>query len=173
MTPGRRDFQEYLKLLDLKEEKPDPLDIMAIDGGYRATDSYQVFPKVTSDADGCFKTKFFLHGWRYTNDGAKKRLAQLKDGEPLYVTVELTNPKTTTAVQIQSEDYYMLGWSPNYLVHDLVNAMANSPDKLHAKVIKINPAPAPSKQRILIELSGQWPKNYKPMDGLEFTPLIS
>jgi hypothetical protein len=40
------------------------------------------------------------------------------------VTVELTNPETTTAVQIQTEDYQMLGWAPRYLVHDLVHAMA-------------------------------------------------
>ncbi len=29
--------------------QPDPLEIMAVDGGYRATDSYQVFPKISKD----------------------------------------------------------------------------------------------------------------------------
>jgi hypothetical protein len=29
-------------------------------------------------------------------------------------------------------------------------------------VVRINPAPAPSKQRLLVELRGQWP-DYEPM----------
>lgn len=168
MTPGRRGFQEYLKLLDLEGMEPDPLEIMAVDGGYRATDAYQVFPKVKKGPDGCFQTRFFLHGWRHTNEDARRRLEQLVAGENLYVTVELTNPETTTAVQIQTEDYQMLGWAPRYLVHDLVHAMANSPGVLKCRVVRFNPMPAPSKQRVLIELCGQWPDSYLPMEGDEF-----
>ncbi len=79
MTPGRRGFQEYLKLLDLEGTEPDPLQIMAVDGGYRATDSYQVFPKISKDADGCFKTRFFLHGWRHVNGASQKRVENKKE----------------------------------------------------------------------------------------------
>jgi hypothetical protein len=172
MTAGRRDFQNYLKLLDLEGLDPDPLEILAIDGGYRATDSYEVFPKISPDSHGCFKTRFFLHGWRYTNAAAQNRLLALVAGEPLYVTVELTNPATTTAVQIQTEDYHILGWAPRYLVHDLVTAMAGSPSQLLAKVVRVNPVPAPSKQRVLIELSAQLPSNVAPMQGEEFQELV-
>ena len=55
MTPGRRGFQQYLQLLDLEGMEPDPLEIMAVDGGYRATDPYQVFPRIEKDSDGCFR----------------------------------------------------------------------------------------------------------------------
>lgn len=168
MTPGRRGFQEYLKLLDFEGMKPDPLEIMAVDGGYRATDTYQVFPKISKDENGCFQARFFLHGWRHTNDAAKKRLEKLEAGENLYVTVELTNPETTTAVQIQTEDYQVLGWAPRYLVHDLVHAMAHSPDVLKCQVVRYNPMPAPAKQRVLIELCGQWPSDFSPMEGSDF-----
>lgn len=167
MTPGRRSFQEYLHLLDLAGA-PDPLDILAIDGGYRATDSYQVFPKIESGENRSFRSRFFLHGWSHTNPKAQERLMRLERGEELFVTLELTNPKTGTAVQIQSEDYFMLGWAPRYLVGDLVKAMAQSPENLRAKIIRIYPVPAPSKQRVLIELSGNWPLNYKPMESREF-----
>ena len=168
MTPGRHGFQEYLKLLDFEGMKPDPLEIMAVDGGYRATDNYQVFPKIAKDENGCFQSRFFLHGWRHTNDAARTRLEKLVAGENLYVTVELTNPETTTAVQIQTEDYQMLGWAPRYLVHDLVHAMAHSPGVLKCKVVRFNSMPAPSKQRVLIELCGQWPSDYSPMEGPDF-----
>ncbi len=165
MTPGRQGFQEYLKLLDFEGMEPDPLEILAVDGGYRATDEYQVFPKIQKDEDGCFRSRFFLHGWRHTSATARERLEALVAGESLYVTVELTNPETTTAIQIQTEDYHMLGWAPRYLVHDLVHAMAHSPGLLECKVVRFNAMPAPSKQRVLIELNGQWPTDYSPMEG--------
>ena len=93
-------------------------------------------------------------------------------GENLYVTIELTNPVMRLAVQIQTEDYYMIGWAPRYLVADLVQAIANSPSEYRAKVIRVNPAPAPSKQRLLIELTGRWP-DYEPMAAGDFEPLAA
>ena len=171
MTPGRRGFQQYLQLLDFEVMEPDPLEIMAVDGGYRATDPYQVFPRIEKDSDGCFRTRFFLHGWRHANDAAKDRLEKLHAGEGLYVTVELTNPKTTTAVQIQSQNYHVLGWAPRYLVHDLAHAIVNAPDTLNAHVVRFNPMPAPSKQRLLIELTGRLPEGYEPMRESEFLSL--
>lgn len=171
MTPGRHDFRKYLRLLDLSGDQADPLDILAIDGGYRATDSFQVFPEMTKGPEGEFSTRFFLHGGRHTNVDSKNKLEELTVGQNLYVTAELTNPASGTAIQLQTEDYYMLGWAPRYMVHDLVHAMVNAPGQIHAKVIRVNPAPAPSKQRVLIELAGILPENVEPMTGVEFQAL--
>lgn len=157
-----------MKLLDLEGMEPDPLQIMAVDGGYRATDSYQVFPKIDKGVEGCFQTRFFLHEWRHVNQQAQDCLEKRFAGEELYVTVELTNPETTTAVQIQTKDYHMLGWAPRYLVHDLVRAMAYSSGVIKAKFVPFNAMPAPSKQRVLIELSGQWLEHYVPMEDEGF-----
>lgn len=171
MTSQRRDFQDYLKLLAIEDTNPDPLDILSVDGGYRVTDSFQVFPKIEKKENGAFRCRFFLHGWRHTNEASQKRLDTLNAGDALFVTIELTNPETGFAVQIQSEDYYMIGWAPRYLVKDLVHAMAHAPGDYAAQVVQINPIPAPSKQRVLIELSGHWPKEHEPMSTEEFQPL--
>ena len=168
MTSQRRSFQDYLKQLAIEHSDPDPMEILAVDGGYRTTDLFQVFPKIEKRENGAFRCRFFLHGWRHTNDAAQARLQQLQAEEPLYVTIELTNPATQLAVQIQSEDYHTLGWAPRYLVGDLVHAIASSPGDYAAQVIRINPMPAPSKQRVLIELSGHWPVEYEPMSTPEF-----
>ena len=45
LTPGRKDFDEYLRLLQLHGDA-DPIEILSVDGGYRATDSFEVFPKI-------------------------------------------------------------------------------------------------------------------------------
>lgn len=168
MTPQRESFQAYLRQLDIADPNPDPLEILAVDGGYRVTDSFQVFPKIEKKEGGAFRCRFFLHGWRHTNEAARGRIDHLRENENLYVTVELTNPATGCAVQIQSEDYQMLGWAPRYLVGDLLRAMAHAPGDYRARVVKVNPVPAPSKQRVLIELSGHLPEEHEPMASPEF-----
>src|SRR5438876_2414920 len=126
LTPGRRDFQEYLRLLDLPEQA-DPIEILSVDGGYRATDSFEVFPKIERREDGAFRCRFFLHGWRHVSESAQQRLQALKPDENLHVAIELTSPTTQVAVQIQTQDHHVIGWSPRYLVSDLVSAIAKAP----------------------------------------------
>lgn len=168
MNYQRRSFYEYLSFLDIDGASPDPLEILAVDGGYRATDNFQVFPKIRKQADGSFRCRFFLHGWRHTNSDAQEEIERLRPSEALYVTIELTNPQTRLAIQIQTTQYHMIGWAPRYLVNDLVTAMAHAPGDYSARVVKVNPVPAPSKQRVLIELSGHWPQGYEPMEADEF-----
>ncbi|HTD17361.1 MAG TPA: hypothetical protein VK673_19400 [Chthoniobacterales bacterium] len=170
LTPGRRDFHEYLRMLDLPDTAQ-PVEILEVGGGERATDSFEVFPKIEKGPDDAFRCRFFLHGWRHVNSEAQARLHTLTTGEQLYVTIELTNPATRFAVQIQTLDYHMIGWAPRYLVCDLLAAIAKKTGYYKATVVRINPMPAPSKQRVLIEFSGDWP-DYEPMSGPDFEPLV-
>lgn len=170
ISANRSDFAKYLKMLDLPATA-EPAEILEVGGGYRATDSFEVFPRIVRRPDGFFSCRFFLHGWRHVNDIALTRIETLAPGEELYVTIELTNPTSRLAVQIQTQDYYVIGWAPRYLVDDLVRAIALSPGDYGAKVVRINPAPAPSKQRLLVELTGRWP-DYEPMSSGDFELLV-
>ena len=166
---GRPDRSVYLEQLDLAEDA-NPFEILSVNGGYRATDHYEVFPKIVKREDGGFLCRFFLHGHRYVNPDARKRIDSLKENETLYLALELTNPATGIAVQIQTEDYQMIGWAPRYLEVDLAAAMAESPS-YEARLVKINPQPAPRRQRALIEMRGRWHR-HEPMDGGDFIPLV-
>lgn len=170
INPRRPDREDYLQRLDLPTHA-DPFEILSTSGGYRATDAYEVFPKLVKASDGSFKCRFFLHGWRHVNSGAQDRLKSLTPKEELYVTLELTNPATRLAVQIQTTDYHMIGWAPRYLVPDLANAMIERPREYEANVVRINPQPAPLKQRVLIEMRGKW-EGYEPMQGGDFKPVV-
>jgi hypothetical protein len=168
MNRARPDFADYLSGLDLPKGA-DPVEILAVSGGTRVTDAYEVFPKLVKREDGSFTCRFFLHGWRYVNQSAQERIGRLTKGQELYLTLELTNP-TGLAVQIQTTDYSMIGWTPRYLVTDLVAAMAEVP-KYSAHVVRVNPLPVPSKQRVLIEMRGRWDE-HEPMEGSDFNPLV-
>ena len=170
MNRNRPDFTDYLRSLDLSP-KADPVEILSANGGQRVTDTYEVFPKLVKRSDGSFTCRFFLHGWRHVNATAQERINQLAKDEELYVTLELTNPVSRMAVQIQTTDYHMVGWAPRYLVADLVAAMADTPE-YSAQVVRVNPQPAPSKQRVLIEMRGSWDK-HEPMNGPDFLPLVT
>lgn len=171
---GREDFKDYIQQLGLDPQHANPLEILALTGGERQTDNLEVFPKTIRHKNGDFSCRFFLHGWRHVNDAAQERLLQLKSGEHLRVAIELNNPVTVLAVQLETpDDYHMIGWTPRYLVKDLFQAICESPNDIRATVVKVNPTPAPSKQRVLIEIKGRWDVNYEPMSAPEFQPLLA
>lgn len=51
----RPDLRNYLRALDLTEGA-DPFEILSTSGGYRATDAYEVFPKLVKGPDGSFNS---------------------------------------------------------------------------------------------------------------------
>lgn len=169
MNRARPDFADYLFSLDLSEGA-DPIEILSVNGGTRMTDAYEVFPKLVKDDAGSFTCRFFLHGWWHVNPPAQERIGHLESNEKLYVTLELTNPVSVLAVQIQTTDYHVIGWAPRYLVPDLAAAMAETAN-YSADVVRINPQPAPSKQRVLVEMRGRWDE-HEPMKSEDLMPLV-
>lgn len=173
LNQNRVDFAQYMQWMDLDPKNNDPLDILAISGGYRVTDHFEVFPKIVREPNGDFQCRFFVHGWRHVNPASQERLRSLRPGESLSLALELTNPVTGFAIQLQTRDYFTVGWAPRYLVNDLVKVMAEAPHKYEIDLVRVNPAPAPYKQRFLVELRGKWPEGYKPMSSPEFEVLAA
>jgi len=86
----------------------------------------------------------------------------LSVGEELRVAIELNNPATTCAVQLQTADCHLIGWAPRYLVDDLRVALQEHP-KVSATVQRINLPDAPLARRVLIELHARMPADFEPM----------
>ena len=168
MNRKRPDFADYLESLDLSG-KVDPIEILSVNGGQRVTDAYEVFPKIEKDNSGDFTCRFFLHGWRHVKQAAQDRINSLEPGERFFMTRGQTDPETGLAVEVCTDDGFMIGWAPRYLVADFVASMSESPE-YSAHVVRVNPQPAPSKQRVLIEMHGCW-KEHEPMSSEDFTPL--
>lgn len=173
MRQEREDFPAYVERLGFDLGQVDPFEILAVSGGERQTDTLEVFPKITKTFDGNFSCRFFLHGWRYVNEGARQRIVALQPGDPLQVSLELNNPATGPAIQLQTAtDYYMLGWTPRYLVMDLIKAIGAGPTEIKAEVVRVNLPPAPYNQRVLVTLEGRLPAGLEPMASPEFEPLM-
>jgi hypothetical protein len=172
LNPRRSDYKEYVQRLAL-DPLADPMEILSVSGGERQTDHFEVFPKIQPRPDGSFVCRFFLQGWRHVNEQAQARLLQLSQGEELRVALELNNPATGAAVQIETaDDYFMIGLTPRYLVTDFLHAMAMSPRNVSARVVRINPEPAPANQRALIVLEGTLPDDIEPMSSSDYQPIV-
>lgn len=174
LNASRPSFREYLQRLDVKYDPPeafDPIEVLAVSEGRRATDNLEVFPKVERGADGTFEIKFYLHGWCHIHPYAEERISKLQAGESLGVSLETTNPVIQFALQIQTRDNVSIGWVPRYLVQDLVRITAVG-CPVDASVARINPPPAPPGQRVMIRFRGCWPEGYQPMSGEQFQPLV-
>ena len=170
MRSSRPDFKSYVQSLALSDDS-DPIDMLFVSGGHRLTDYYEVFPELSKRADGSFVCRFFLHGGKHVSPAAQERLNALSEDENLSLALELTNPLGERAVQIQTTDYHMIGWSPRYLAHDLSVALAGPQGSCSARVVKVNPMPVPSEQRVLVEMTGNL-GDYEPMSGPDFQPLV-
>jgi hypothetical protein len=166
---SREDFKEYLRQLDLDPNTTDPLTILALTEGKRQTDNLEVFPKIMKAADGGFTYRFFLHGWRHVGEAGRKRVEVLKEGDELRVAIELNNPSTGLAVQLQTIDYQNIGWAPRYLIVELVRLINENYQGISAKIVHVNhESPAVVQQKILVELSGVWPEGFEPMSDRDF-----
>ena len=85
--------------------------------------------------------------------------------------MELNNPATALAVQVQTTDYHIIGWAPRYLVHDLAMAMSESPGEYEAKIVHIPEKSDRTGQRALVEMRGRWEK-HEPMSSQDYIPLV-
>lgn len=167
MESNRKDFAEYLQWLDLDPANADPIEILGMTGGERQTDSLEVFPEVRTLPDGTIQCCFFLHGLRHVPLAARERAGCLQVGERLQVSVEVNNPATTYAVQLQTMDYHMIGWAPRYLVSDLRSALLDH-STMTATVRRINQLGAPFARRVLVELRGGVPAGFQAMTSNEY-----
>ncbi|MFO0872347.1 MAG: hypothetical protein U0575_00060 [Phycisphaerales bacterium] len=122
--------------------------------------------------DGSFNCRFFLHGLRHVSDAGRQRAELLEAGEPLQVAVEVNNPATGLAVQLQSDDCHILGWAPCYLVQDLCAAISEH-SRIEATVTRINRIEAPLARRELVELRGGFQSHVEPMAADEYEVLTA
>jgi hypothetical protein len=170
LESNRKDFAEYLGWLELDPAHADPIEILSLTGGERQTDSLEVFPQVQKLADGTVSCRFFLHGLRHVPDAARARAERLVPDEALQVAIEVNNPATGYAVQLQTQDGHLIGWAPRYLVNDLRAALLKQAT-VSATVRRINRMGAPFARRVMIELRGGVPDDFVPMTSNEYRVL--
>lgn len=157
-------------------DPPDPVVMLGVTEGRRATDSYEVFPCPLPDAEGCYINKFFLHGIRWMPPAALERIGKLQREEPLGLMLDVSNKHDPYAVAVRTcdaENRFMIGYVPRYLAGDVRDLCKDcEPDFIALTVERVN-ADAPLQQRVLCRMRSCWPGGFQPCSRQEFQPIVS
>ena len=175
LTERRAEYEAYLNWSGFDAvNPPDPVALLGVTEGIRTTDSIELFPCPTPDANGMFSNKFFMHGLRYMPDAAKERVAALREGEALFLMPDLCNTNDPYAVALRTDhDRFMVGYVPRYLGRDLTRLFSRcSPEHMHVFVDRVN-IDAPLQQRLLCRMEACWPDGFTPCSDDAFQSLAA
>lgn len=173
---SRPEYAAYLTWAGFDPAKPpDPISILGVTQGLRATDAVELFPIPQRDGEGRYRARFFLHGARHLPAAARERVDLLKPGEPLGYMFDVSNPHDPDAVALRTCDasgQFFVGYLPRYLAPELKALHAQCPERVLVTVARVNPS-APAQQRLLCEMSACWPADFRPCGGEAFQPIVS
>jgi hypothetical protein len=169
LQPGRPDYPQHLAELGLDSATATPMTILARNGGRRVTDPLELvaefLPAVTENR---LEAHFFARGIRHF-PGAEEAIAQLAPGDRLTFRPEPENKFNPKALLLACTEQRFVGYVPDYLTDDF-NALALRDPSLLIQVVRVNPAPSPSQQRLLCRLSIS-PTAERPHRGPRFEPI--
>jgi len=166
LTPSRPEYQSFLEWGGFDPDNPpDPIALLSITEGRRATDLLEILPCPEPDGEGCYLTKFFLHGVRWSAPAAIERTGRLEPGEQLGLLPDLNNPYDPEAVAVRTMDKsenHLLGYVPRFLANE-VRALCLScpPNATRLTVERVNKN-APLQFRLLCRLKACWPPDFRP-----------
>lgn len=155
---------------DLDDDAADPIAVLSVTEGRRATDSYECFPEPRRDADGRYVGKFFLHGLRHRHPEALERVKQLQPGARLALRPETNNPFDPRAVAVDLDGVH-LGYAPRYLARDIRSlGQSGRPEEVQLSVVRVN-HDAPLQQRLLCRIEAPWPQSFQPCAQDDYRPI--
>jgi len=173
LSKSRSEYEAYLTWGGFDPNNaPDPLAILGVTEGIRQTDQLEVFPCPAPDVDGCYLTKFFLHGLRWVPTAALDRIAKLTEGEQLAMLLDLQNPydRNAVALRAMNGERLLLGYVPRYLAQDMAK-LSVSCNFAEVTVQRVNPS-APLQMRVLCRMNACWPDDFEPCDQDAYHPIV-
>jgi hypothetical protein len=175
LPPSRPEYAEFLCWGGFDpNDPPDPIVVLGVTGGERATDSIEVFPCPAPDECGYYLHKFFLHGVRWMPPSAVDRIQRLQKDEPLLLMPDLCNHFDPRAVAVRTEsERTLIGYVPRYLANDIGQLLQGCcPESIQVTVERVN-RHAPLQQLLLCRMHSCWPVAFTPCGGEDFLPIPS
>ncbi len=175
LSRSRPEYQDFLTWSGFDPESPpEPLDLLGITEGLRATDTLELFPCPQADANNRYSINFFIHGIRHMPEQAREEILRLNSAESLGFMPDVSNPTDPAAIAVRTcppRDRLLIGYLPSYLSRDVktLSRYVRAQD-IRLFVTRVNPD-APLQQRLLCHVDAPWPKSFSPCAGEEFQPI--
>lgn len=173
LARSRPEFDAYLSWSGFaRGARPDPIAILGVTSGRRATDQVEVFPCPAKDEAGRYECDFFVHGMRWIPPSALDCASELKAGDQLTLRADHENPKDPHAQAVLvTESGERIGYVPRYLCTDVIALRDQFRAELSVTVRRLN-ADAPLQQRVLCRVSALWPDGFQPCGGIEYQTIV-
>ncbi len=170
---SRPEYSKYLQWLGIGRDEDNPLDVLAMSEGIRATDTLEVFGHPTPNSKGEYEVRFFARGLRYVSKRVLERVDILKKGERLSLAHDMQNKHDAHAMALRTDDpVEFVGYCPRYLAPDFLELLnRNNPMDTVVTVVRVNKG-APLDLRLSCKLVTPWPESFEPFSYEEFEPLV-
>jgi len=173
LSNSRPEYKKYSKWLNVSEDEDNPLDILAMTEGIRATDTLEVFKCPTPNSREEYEVDFFSHGLRHVAKRVIERVNHLRKGERLFLAYDMQNKYDSMAMALRTDDpVEFVGYCPRYLSSDFRQLLEeNEPMDVQVAVERVN-EDAPLNLRLLCKLIAPWPTGFQPCSDDNFKPLV-
>jgi hypothetical protein len=152
LSSSRPDYPDYIESLALDAGAAEPMTLLGISGGRRATDLIEIFPDwMPVSSDGRIRTRLLVRGVQYV-EGAEEQISGVYAGDRLECIRDVNNPFNSRAVLLRTEAGQPIGYVPDYLTAELAYLLEHDID-VDMRVQRVNPPPAPQHHRVLCVLS--------------------
>lgn len=168
---SRADFAEHLERLGL-DPAAEPIAILARSEGRKVTDNLEAFAAPEFDAiHNAWIYYGFARGVRHV-PGAEEAIASLKPGDELVIDRDRTNRVDSRALLLLDRRRARLGFVPHTLIEDF-NAAMDHGVLISAEVLRVNLAPAPVHQRLLVRYRVEQANGFRPLSTTRYQPLAA
>lgn len=168
---SRPEFRDYLRWVGLDTSPSSPMELLAITGGVRATDGYQLIAPPRTDENG-LKLEFFARGLRHLPAEVLNLLYSKKVDEQVFLMKDIQNDKDQLALAIRTADPMpmLVGYVPRYYCNGIVRLLDLSCAKVNIKIKRIN-SDAPYDMKLLLSVEASPPNGFGLMDDVtDFLP---
>ncbi|MGK7905513.1 MAG: DNA-binding protein [Hormoscilla sp.] len=169
---SRPDYPDFAQWLNMSTEEYDPIALLSRSGGQRVTDKFEVFPLPETDANGHYHMHFFARGLGQLPDYLIERINRLQEGEQLYMLQDLQNIYSRHALVLRTEDKFLVGYCPPYLLDDdSLEIIQQQPELVKIHVDRVNSKQTPLQFRLLCHMTAQWPQYFRPFSSQIYRPI--
>jgi hypothetical protein len=164
ISKSRPEFHDYLRWLGLTSTEDDTLSMLALTGGIRGTDSIELFQPPSISEAGEYRVEFFARSLSHLSKDAIAHIANLSQGEKLYLMRDCQNDFDPLALAIRSgTPPVFVGFCPKYYTRDLGELLLKSKGEMQVSVKCVN-VDAPLNMRLLCSVSAVAPVGFSPLD---------
>lgn len=144
----RPEYGDYMKWMCLDEMSNDPLTILSVTGGIRATDSIELIPDMGSQF-GNMQFDFFPRSLNHLPKQVLCVIEELNEGDPLYLLHDVQNIFDACALAIRTKTpATLVGYCAKYYTKSLLEILSKDSSAISIAVKRVN-LDAPLHMRLL------------------------